>query len=196
MRFRDQCLMFVRLLLAGVCSCAVPFNASAQSPASSPTSTASEAPADPMTTGIGRLSGFVKLNIMKSAERMTEENYAFRPVPQVRSFGETLGHIANSNYNFCSQASATANPSKTDVEKTVTAKADLVLALQRSFAYCDGVLAAMTDRTGGALVKSVGGDLSKLTVLTLNTAHNFEHYGNLITYLRIKGLVPPSSDPK
>jgi uncharacterized damage-inducible protein DinB len=200
MRFRDQCLTLGRLVLIGVCSCAVPFSASAQpsaqASASGPTSSASEAPANPMTAGIGRLSGFVKLNIIKSADRMSEENYAFRPTPEVRSFGEMLGHIANSNYSFCSQASATANPSKTNVEKTVTAKADLVLALQQSFAYCDGVLAAMTDRTGGALVKFPGGDLSKLSVLTLNTAHNFEHYGNLITYLRIKGLVPPSSDPK
>jgi hypothetical protein len=191
--------MLGRLMLAGVCACAVPFNASAQSSQSSasrPASTSSEAPADPMTAGIGRLSGFVTLNIIKSADRMSEENYAFRPTPEVRTFGEMLGHIANSNYNFCSQASATANPSKTDVEKTVTAKADLVLALRQSFDYCDGVLAAMTDRTGAALVTFPGGDLSKLSVLTLNSAHNFEQYGNLISDLRIKGLVPPSSDPK
>jgi uncharacterized damage-inducible protein DinB len=152
--------------------------------------------ANPGIAGAMRLSDFIQGNIIASAEQMAEPNYAFKPTPDVRSFGAILGHIANSNYLFCSQAAVEANPSTVDVEKTVTAKADLVTALRQSFAYCDKVLAAMSDAKGAELVKFQGGDFSRLSVIATNTAHNFEHYGNLTTYLRIKGLVPPSSQPK
>lgn len=155
---------------------------------------AAQTPPDPLTTATRRMSDFVKGNIIKSAEKMPEENYSFRPTPEVRGFGATLGHIANSNYSFCSQATGGANPSTTDIEKTVTSKAGLVKALNESFAYCDGVLAKMSDKAGSELVKFSGGEMARLGVLNINAAHNYEHYGNLITYLRIKGLVPPSSE--
>jgi uncharacterized damage-inducible protein DinB len=155
-----------------------------------------QSPANPGVAGAVRLSDFIKGNILASAEQMPEPNYAFQPTSDVRTFGAILGHVANSNYLFCSQAAAEANPSSIDVEKTVTAKADLVAALRQSFAYCDKVLGALNDAKGAELVKVPGGEFSRLSVIAMNTAHNFEHYGNLSTYLRIKGLVPPSSQPK
>jgi uncharacterized damage-inducible protein DinB len=149
---------------------------------------------DPLTSAAKRLSDFVDGHLIKSAEKMPEASYSFQPTPDVRTFGAILGHLANSNYNFCSQASGKENPSKVDIEKTVTTKAALVKALGEAIAYCDAVFATMNDRTGSEIVKSMGGEFAKLGVLGVNTAHNFEHYGNVITYLRIKGLVPPSSE--
>lgn len=179
---RSILLQSVTLGMAGLCLCLAPHVAFSQSPGS------------PLTAAAKRTSDFVKGNIIKSAEKMPEENYSFRPTPDVRSFGEMLGHIAKSNYMFCSQAIGGANPLRTDFEKTVTSKEGLVKALNESFAYCDSIFAKMNDEIGSELVKFSGGDLAKLGVLGVNTAHNFEHYGNLITYLRIKGLVPPSSE--
>ncbi|HEY8550865.1 MAG TPA: DinB family protein [Vicinamibacterales bacterium] len=150
--------------------------------------------ANPYADAAKRQSDLVKGNIVKAAEKMPEEHYAFKPTPEVRSFGAILGHIANANYMICSRAAGTESPAKADIEKTVTAKADLVKALGESFAYCDEVLGKLDDKAGAELVKFFGGEQPKLMVIAFNTAHNFEHYGNLVTYMRMKGLVPPSSE--
>lgn len=86
------------------------------------------------------------------------------------------------------------SPSGGDIEKTKTTKADLSKALAESFAYCDKVFAGMTDATGAKTVKfMMGGDMAKLSILSFNTAHDWEHYGNLVTYMRLNKMVPPSS---
>ena len=130
--------------------------------------------------------------LTKSAEQMPEANYSFKPTPEIRSFGQIIGHVANSQYVFCAAVKGEENPSKADFEKT-TAKADLVKALNDSFAYCDGAyqindMKAMEEIT---LMGSMKG--SRLWGLTLNLSHDFEHYGNVVTYMRLKGMVPPSS---
>jgi hypothetical protein len=94
---------------------------------------------------------------------------------------------------FCSQASGEANPMK-DIEKTKTSKADLVSAIKDAVAYCNHTFDSMTDAKGSQMVKLFNFDLAKLTLLSLNTAHTDEHYGNMVTYLRLKGIVPPTSE--
>jgi uncharacterized damage-inducible protein DinB len=134
------------------------------------------------------LKGF----IVKSADEMSEANYSFKPVPTVRSYGQIIGHLADAQFAFCSAAKGEKSP-REDIEKTVTTKAALVKALDDAFAYCDPVYATLQD---GKLADKVafGRDQQpRLYPLTLNIAHNDEHYGNIVTYLRIKGLVPPSS---
>jgi uncharacterized damage-inducible protein DinB len=139
-------------------------------------------------------SDLVKGNIVKAAEKMPEEHYAFKPVPEVRSYGQLLGHIADASFMICSRAAGTDNPSKTSTEKTATTKAALAKALNEAFAYCDGVFAKLDDTSGAEMIKFFTGPQPKLSALSFNTAHNFEHYGNLVTYLRMKGIVPPSSE--
>ena len=136
----------------------------------------------------------VKGYILKSAEKMPEENYSFKPSPDVRSFGQILGHVADSYYQFCSAARAETKAS--DIEKTKTSKADLMAALQDATAYCDAAYKGMTDAKIGEAVKFFGRDRTRGFVLSFNMSHTFEHYGNLVTYLRIKGIVPPSSEPR
>jgi uncharacterized damage-inducible protein DinB len=119
----------------------------------------------------------------QSAEAMPEANFAFKPSADVRTFGQIIGHLANEHYSFCAEVKGEANPKKsTDFEKT-TAKADLVKALNDSNAYCDAAFASMK------------GDEKSFGTLLLNVTHDSEHYGNLVTYLRMKGIVPPSSQP-
>ncbi|MGA3301274.1 MAG: DinB family protein [Candidatus Acidiferrales bacterium] len=127
------------------------------------------------------------------AQKMPEENYSFKPTPEVRSFGQIVGHVADASYNFCSQASGEANPA-TDIEKTKTSKADLVAAVKDAQAYCFKTYANMTDAKGSEMMKIFGYQMAKLTVLTINTAHTDEHYGNMVTYMRLKGIVPPTSE--
>ena len=150
-------------------------------------------PANPITTSNKGLYSFVSGAVVGGAQKMPEENYSFKPTPEVRSFGQLVGHLADAQYMFCSLASGEPNPAK-GIEKTKTSKADLVAALKDAVAYCNKAFDGMTDAKGSEMVKFRNLNLAKLTVLSLNTAHADEHYGNMVTYLRIKGIVPPTSE--
>jgi uncharacterized damage-inducible protein DinB len=152
-------------------------------------------PSDPLSAGIKGIFNLAKNNILKSADKMSEENYAFKPTPDVRSYGQILGHIADAQYLFCSAVLGEANPAP-GIEKSKTSKADLTKALNDAFAYCDKAYNGMTDAHAADMVKFFGREQAKLAVLAFNNAHDFEHYGNLVTYLRLKGLVPPSSEQR
>ena len=131
--------------------------------------------------------------LLRSAEKMPEENYGFKPVDSVRSYGQLIGHLADAQYLFCSTASGDKNPGL-NIEKSKTSKADLLAALKEGFAYCDKVYDSMTDAASTQTVNFFGNDVSKFAVLSVNIGHNMEHYGNLVTYMRMKGIVPPTSE--
>jgi uncharacterized damage-inducible protein DinB len=131
--------------------------------------------------------------VLRSAEKMPEENYGFKPVDSIRSYGQVLGHIADAQYTFCSVALGEKNPAP-KIEQTKTSKADLTAALKEAFAYCDKAYDGMTDATAAQPVKMFGTDAPKLGVLIVNSTHTTEHYGNLVTYMRLKNIVPPTSE--
>ena len=147
----------------------------------------------PLTTFSKRVYGFQKDILIRSAEKMPEENYAFKPADSVRTYGQMVGHLADGQYEFCSAALGEKNP-EPNIEKTKTSKADLIAALKTAFAYCDKAYDGMTDASGSQMVKLFGTDTPKLGALDFNNVHNWEHYGNLVTYMRIKNIVPPSSE--
>lgn len=166
-----------------------------------PAQTTPAQPADPLSAGAKRTYEIMKGYITRAAEKMPEEHYAFKPTPEVRSFGQLVGHLADAQYGFCAGAAGETPPmggfgGTTSIEKTETAKADLQKALADAFVYCDKVHTGMTDKGGAAIVKFLTGEMAKLSILEFNTHHNFEHYGNMVTYMRLKGLVPPSSEPR
>lgn len=136
----------------------------------------------------------VKDILLRSAEKMPEENYSFKPVDTVRSYGQIVGHAADAQYLFCSMALGETNPGL-KIEQTKTSKADLIAALQTAFAYCDKAYDGMTDAKAVEIIKLFGNDAPRLGALTVNNMHSLEHYGNMVTYMRIKGIVPPSSEP-
>ena len=154
---------------------------------------ATAAPANPITASEKGLYMVIVSPVVRAAEKMPEENYAFKPTPEVRSFGQLVGHVADANYMFCAMAQGQPGPS-TSIEKTKTSKADLVAALKDAVASCGKAFDSMTDASGSELVPFGGFKLAKLTLLSLNTAHTDEHYGNMVTYLRLKGIVPPTSE--
>ena len=132
--------------------------------------------------------------VLRSADKMPEENYSFKPTDTVRSYGQILGHVADAQYLFCSIAMGEKNPAP-KIEQSKTSKADLTAALKDAFAYCNKAYDGMTDASAAQPVKLFGSDTPKLGVMIVNTAHTMEHYGNLVTYMRLKNIVPPSSEP-
>ena len=161
--------------------------------------TANAQNANPLSAGAKRTYDIIKGYVTRAAEKMPEEHYAFKPTPDVRSFGQLVGHVADANYGFCSAAGGEKPPAggfESPIEKSKTSKADLQKALADSFAYCDKAHAGMTDAAGAAAIKFFGGEMAKLSVLEFNTHHDFEHYGNMVTYMRLKNIVPPSSEKK
>jgi uncharacterized damage-inducible protein DinB len=163
------------------------------------TALAQTPPANPLTASAKKSYDIIKGYIVKAAAKMPEEHYAFKATPDVRSFGQLVGHIADANFVICATVAGEKPPAggfepATSIEQTKKTKADLSKALADSFAYCDKVHAGMTDAAAPAIVKTFVGEMAKLSFLEFNTHHDFEHYGNIVTYMRLKGLVPPSSE--
>jgi len=167
---------------------------------------AQQAPQAPPTVAAYVRNAYMgnKNNILRSAEKMPEELYGLRPGPQeeVRTFGQHLAHVANFNFLWCSQARGEKNPNAgNNLEKTLKMKAEFIKALTDSFAYCDPAYAALTDATGMEVIDITQESgrqqrLPRMALLIMNLAHNNELYGNLVTTMRIKSIVPPSSEPR
>ncbi len=146
----------------------------------------------------------VKSNIVRSGDKMPEEFYGLRPGSQeeVRTFGQHLAHVANFNYLWCSQARGEKNPSAgNNLEKTLTSKADIMKALNDSYAFCDAAYNALTDASGAEIIDITQENgqqthQTRMGLLMLNVVHNEEVYGSIVTTLRIKNIVPPSSEPR
>jgi hypothetical protein len=133
----------------------------------------------------------IKNTITKAADEMPEADYSFSTVPgKVRTYGEIIGHIADVQLMLCGIAKGEQKRGDAGTKKT---KAELTAALKASFDYCDAVYDGMTDADAATKVKMFGRDLTKLGVLNFNVSHDNEMYGTAVAYLRIKGLVPPSS---
>jgi uncharacterized damage-inducible protein DinB len=149
---------------------------------------------NPFSANAKLLYGGVKTILLRSAEQMPEENYNFKPTDAVRSYGQIIGHVADAQYIFCSVALGEKTPAL-KIEKTTTSKTDLIVALKGAFAYCDKAYDSMTDSAGAERVKLMGMDVPRLSALIVNNMHANEHYGNLVTYMRLKNIVPPTSEP-
>jgi uncharacterized damage-inducible protein DinB len=134
-----------------------------------------------------------KQDILRSAEKVPEDKYAFKPVDTVRSYGQVLAHVADGQYEFC--GAAAGKHDQKGLEQTVKTKADIIAALKAAFAYCDGIYAGMTDAKAMEMIPAFGGiKITRLSMLDFSVSHDMEHYGNLVTYMRIQGIVPPSSE--
>jgi uncharacterized damage-inducible protein DinB len=155
------------------------------------------------TDGVQRQFQQIQGLAMKTAEKVGEDLYSFKPTPDVRSLGGVLGHIADGNKLLCTVASGDAvdfekimkDPSGVQVHEKKTSKAEIIAALNETKAFCESVFAKIDDTSGQQPVAWFGGQkMPKAMILTLLNNHVWEHYGNLVTYMRLKGIVPPSSE--
>jgi hypothetical protein len=158
--------------------------------------------ANPLSTWLRNAYTGNRNNIVRTAEKMPEENFGMRPGAQqdVRTFGQQVTHVAFFNFLWCSQAKGEKNPNPGGLDK-LTSKAEIMKVLNDAFTYCDGAYGALTDASGAEMVditQENGRQTRNLRMglLTLNYAHNNEIYGSMVIYLRIKNLVPPASEPR
>jgi uncharacterized damage-inducible protein DinB len=173
------------LALSAIALAIAATGAVAEQPATAPAGGAVAA----LAASLGEVAGY----LTKSAELMPEPDFTFKPTPEVRSFGQIIGHVAEVNFAVCSLVLGEKNPSG-DIEKTTTAKADLVKAVRASFSYCERAY-KLSDAEAAKVVTLWGESKPRFAALALNLTHDWEHYGNIVTYLRLKGKVPPSSQP-
>jgi hypothetical protein len=160
-------------------------------------SAASQAPAPQkisLATGLQRGYNGIKLNLTEMSTKMPDADYTFAPTKDVRTFGQLMGHAANAQFNACAVAKSEPNPNQgNDNEKKAT-KAEFVKALADSFAYCDGAFAGLTDTSAMEFVKQGQNEVMRAVPLANLVAHSNEVYGTAVPYMRLKGLVPPSTE--
>jgi hypothetical protein len=134
-----------------------------------------------------------KGDLLKAADRMPADDYNFKPTPDIRTFGQLIAHIADAQMSFCSGAKG--QPKRLNAASK-TSKADLVAALKASFDECDGVFDTTTDAIATQMIKTGDSEHSKFWALLYATLHDNEEYGYLAVYLRLKELVPPSTNSR
>ncbi len=173
------------LVIAG---CVAGSFAFAQQPAPGPTT---------LAVGLQRAYANIKRNLTEGAEKMPEADYNFNPNPkmaEMRTFGQLFGHVANSQFGQCATAKGVPNPNQgNDNEKKAT-KAEFVKALADSFAFCDDAFASLTDATAVQMVTQGKNEIARGVVLSGLVAHGNEMYGTSNVYMRLKGLIPPSTE--
>ncbi len=133
--------------------------------------------------------------VTRAAEQVPDSSYSYRPVPTVRTFGQLVAHIAGSQDMFCAQALGENAPASDEIEKTITGKSALIAALKASTEHCKKAYGLADADAMKRMVKTFTGERSALWALMYSTAHTSEHYGNIVTYMRALGMVPPSSQP-
>ena len=176
---------FALVLVGSLAFCSAPLFA--QVPPAAATSAPSTA------ESIKQTYNNVKNNLLKAADKMPDDAYDFKPTPDVRAFGGWVAHLADAQTAGCSRV--LGNP-KTPGAASKTTKADLVAALKDSFDTCDAAYSALTDANSNDTVQTFRGPSTRLAALAGNISHDMEGYGAMAVYLRLKGIVPPSSEPR
>ena len=156
---------------------------------------AQDAPPPPLGAGRGvnQMYTTVKTYLTESASKMAEADFAFRPSPDVRTYGQLIGHVSNAGFATCAGLLGEANPNKENLEQK-TDKAALSAALAGMVAYCDRAFATITDENAVEPIKLGQRQVARVVPAASLVSHLNEHYGNLVTYMRIKGIVPPSTE--
>jgi hypothetical protein len=183
-----------------LCACVVAVQAQQAGTQAPPPAIGTQAPpmgaqppsANPLVTEAKQAADRVANNLLKMAEKMPEDLYSFQAVPEIRTFAGTMGHTIDSRMRTC--AGITGSGTQLGAAK-MTAKADLVAAMKSSIAECDKAFATLTDAGVVQLVAGGrGAARSRVATIYGMIAHDNEEYGYLAVQLRLKGIVPPSSE--
>jgi uncharacterized damage-inducible protein DinB len=166
---------------------AAAWSAAAQGQAPAPT------PGKALAEALARSAAGTFRNLVESAEKMPAPDYSFQATKETRTFGAFIGHTINSAFNNCSRAKGEANPNKEDLEK-VTDKAKLVAAAKAVQTYCDAVYAAQTDASLAELISMGQQQAPRGQLLIGVVSHNMNEYGQMVILMRLKGLVPPTTE--
>jgi uncharacterized damage-inducible protein DinB len=150
--------------------------------------------ANPLIATSKTIFGLAQRNIMASVDAVPEELWSYQPTKDVRTFAQLFAHIADGQYEFCGAASE--GMVDKGIEKTAKTKAEITAALKQAFQFCDTAYAGLNDTKAAETVKFFNMNITRLGAMDFNIAHTMEHYGNLVTYMRLNKIVPPSSAPR
>ena len=154
-----------------------------------------QAPANPVIQSSHDLFTQISQLVLRSADKVPDNLYSFQATPEVRTIGQLFGHIADASNHICALAIG-GKMAGSSVEKTAKTKADLVAALKREFAACDAVYSKLTPASAVETIDLNGQKRTRIAEMDYEVAHTWEHYGNLVTYMRLNKIVPPSSEPQ
>ncbi|HEY1732615.1 MAG TPA: DinB family protein [Terriglobales bacterium] len=147
-------------------------------------------PAGEVQGSYGRLKPFV----IKSAEDMPAENYQFKPTPEIRTFARVVNHVTEAQFRSCGSANHLEASAISKPPSDTADKATIVEALKASFAECDKAYAALSDSNLTEMIQIGPAKRSRIGLAWGNVSHDNEQYATLALYMRLKGLVPPSSE--
>ena len=178
--------MVVKTFLAGILISGAAVSGWTQAPP------ATAGPAGEVQRGYAAL----KANVLKAADKMPAGDYGYKPTPEVRTFARVLNHVTEAQLRSCGAVNGTP-AEKVDSTKVPGETADkdtVITALRASFAECDKAYAALTDANMTESFSAFGSKRSRIGLMWGNVSHDNEQYATLALYLRLKGLVPPSSE--
>lgn len=149
-------------------------------------------PANPLSANFKASWANISSLLARMAEKMPEENYRFKPTPEMQDFGARMAHIINSNMRGCATAKGETKPL---TFSAAPSKAEVLAAMKETNAYCDAVFNALTDADAMTMIAGGrGGPRPKFAILQGGLEHSQEMYGYMAPYLRLKSIVPPSSE--
>jgi uncharacterized damage-inducible protein DinB len=149
----------------------------------------------PFAEGLLRAYTQYQLNLEEAVAKVAPDMLDYRPVPEVKSFREHAAHILDGNFSMCAQIKGEADPNKSSLEKANLAKPALLKAAFEAGVYCTAALKAMTDAQGAEAVPLSNNNSRTKAYTAVHLVEHFGlHYGNLITYMRLKGVVPPETE--
>ncbi len=167
-----------------------------------PAKPAAPAPPQTINTLLDRSLKGAESEFVPAADAMPEDKYSFAPTngefKGVRNFGQQVRHVAAANYLICAAILGEKPPVETGGEsgpESIKTKADSLKFLNDSYVYCHKAYAGISESNATGLVKSPFGpnQTSRLSLAVLNVGHNFDHYGQMVEYLRMNGIIPPAS---
>ena len=150
-----------------------------------------------LATSMQNAYATLKGNLTQAAEKMPEANYGFKPAPDpdLRTFGQWIGHQTDNQFLNCATLKGVPNPSPAQSNEKKTTKTELVKALADAFAFCDGALSSLTDQNALQLIKQGDGETARGGVVSALLSHGLESYGIVVVYMRAKGVAPPAAAP-
>jgi DinB superfamily len=136
----------------------------------------------------------VQRNLVEAAEKMPEEHYRFKPTPEIRPFGQLVAHAALLQFRMCSMLKGEPSPRKDEKEDAPRTRTEVIALLKASTAYCDPLVTPLTDAAMPELVKAGEMQVAKGLLPASLISHGQEMYGTMAVYLRLKGIVPPTTE--
>jgi uncharacterized damage-inducible protein DinB len=146
---------------------------------------------NPLSSEVQTAYARIKVNILKSADKMPAEDYTYKPTSDIRTFARVVNHVTEAQAHICGAANGTEGPK---VPAETADKAAIVDALKASFTECDKAYAGLTDANMTDMLQMGPAKRSRLGALWGNASHDTEQYATLALYMRLKGIMPPSSE--